>query len=261
MLGVIVHWAYQKHLLVDMFPWLAKSAERGSWQTSLLVCAISFAYMDLTSGVIHLILDYAPFYLPGLGMLAKGFQFHHHDPTAIIRISWYAYASHIHFLCPVVLFNVWLGDGSRLLRLFWVWGGLWAHVFQTAHRWAHMPPEFVPRVVQTLQSVGLLLPSERHMLHHQDLESQFTILSGHTDLVLDSLSGMVPAARYDLWFLFGAFWFLIPTYLDVCFRRHSVRLMGSDGPSKQDLLKTFPTDYAAPNLQNGDFGDLAEKIL
>jgi len=72
--------------LADLFPWLSPKAlpER----LRIAVCLASFLYMDFASGVIHLILDYAPFDLPGLGVLAKGFEFHHHDPTAIIRISW-----------------------------------------------------------------------------------------------------------------------------------------------------------------------------
>ena len=35
--------------------------------------------------------------------LAGGFRYHHEDPTAILRISWFEYASHTHLLCAVVL--------------------------------------------------------------------------------------------------------------------------------------------------------------
>lgn len=38
--------------------------------------------------------------------LARGFRYHHEDPTAICRISWFEYASHTHLLAVVVL---WLG--------------------------------------------------------------------------------------------------------------------------------------------------------
>jgi len=216
MVGLAVDWMLHKDLLADLCPY--PGSQGCSWRVSLTVNALAFVYMDLTSGIVHLILDYAPFYLPGLGVLAQGFQFHHEDPTAIIRISWYAYASHIHLLVPTIYLNVILSQASHMQRLFWFWGGFWAHMFQTAHRWAHFPPEQLSSLVLTLQSAGLLLSHERHMYHHQDLESQFSILSGHADIVLDRLSSVVPAARYDLWFLFGVGWFLLPCFVDILFR-------------------------------------------
>merc|ERR1712046_217920 len=182
--------------------------------------------MDLTSGVIHLVLDYAPFHLPGLGVLARGFQFHHHDPTAIIRISWFEYVSHIHLLCPLILVATVLSDATRVQRYFWCCGGVWAHLFQTAHRWAHMPPATLPWVVRSLQSSGLLLSHARHMSHHEDLDHQFTILSGHTDIIVDNLSCIVPPTRYDLWFLFGVFWFLTPIFCDIIFRNRIHEMQG-----------------------------------
>lgn len=167
---------------------------------------------------MHLILDYAPFDIPGLGALSKGFQYHHEDPTAIIRISWYEYTSHIHMLIPIIYIAVIASDASALQRLFWAWGGVWAHVFQTAHRWAHMPKEILPLWVLNLQEWGFLLDHDRHMRHHQDLQHQFTILSGHTDFLVDAAASLVPPARYDLWFVFGVLWFLIPIFNDVIFR-------------------------------------------
>merc|ERR1712146_352878 len=91
---------------------------------------------------------------------------------------------------------------------------------------AHMPPATLPWVVRSLQSSGLLLSHERHMSHHEDLDHQFTILSGHTDVIVDYLSSIVPPTRYDLWFLFGACWFLIPLVGDVIFRDSIHKLQG-----------------------------------
>ncbi len=123
---------------------------------------------DMTSGVIHLILDHAPVFLPVLGGarsrqsnslgstvggcwrgLSGGFRYHHEDPTAICRISWFEYASHTHLLAVVVLclgcncllsscfeelsvtlvrLELRLAPHSRGLRFFWVWGlATWQH--------------------------------------------------------------------------------------------------------------------------------------
>jgi len=175
---------------------------------------LSFLYMDLSSGVIHLIPDYAPPFLPIIGGLAGGFRYHHEDPTAICRISWFEYASHTHLLAVVVLFVLRLGPHSRGLRFFWVWGLVWSHLFQSAHRWTHFPPDELHWWVTGLQRM-LVLSHERHMEHHQDLEKQFTILSGHTDLILDPLVKLLPAAHYDYRCVIGVLWFFLPVFVDL----------------------------------------------
>ncbi|CAK9002127.1 unnamed protein product [Durusdinium trenchii] len=179
----------------------------------VLLIAASFLYMDFTSGVVHLILDYAPTFLPVLGGLAGGFRYHHEDPTAICRISWFEYASHTHLLAIPILLVLRLGLPSRGLRFFWIWGLVWSHLFQSAHRWTHFPPEQLSWWKRILQTV-LVLTHERHMEHHQDLEKQFTILSGLGDAVLDPLVKLVPAAHYDYWCVFGVLWFFLPNFLD-----------------------------------------------
>jgi hypothetical protein len=218
LLALLGHWAWKKDLCADIAPW-ASSRPHLSARTSSMVMLASFLYMDLVSGIVHLILDYAPHWLPVLGGLARGFQYHHHDPTAIVRISWYAYVSHVHLLCPVVAALLVLSDASRVQRLFWFWGAVFVHLFQTTHRWAHFRPDQLPWPVQVWQQSGLLLTKERHMGHHEDLESQFTILSGHTDFLLDAAVKLVPPIRYDVWLFVGIAWFLLPIGLDVSFRR------------------------------------------
>jgi len=178
----------------------------------LIIC--SFFYMDMTSGVIHLILDHAPVFLPVLGGLSGGFRYHHEDPTAICRISWFEYASHTHLLAVVVLLELRLAPHSRGLRFFWVWGLVWSHMFQTAHRWAHFPPEELSWWKTALQNM-LILSHERHMQHHQDFQKQFTILSGHADMILDPLAKLVPSWHYDYWCVFAVLWFFFPVFLDL----------------------------------------------
>lgn len=232
MCGLIAHWLFWKGLLADVIPF--GSAKALPYRVRILIWFASFLYMDLTSGIIHIIFDNAPHDLPLLGFMAGGFQFHHYDPTAIIRISWFEYVSHVQFMCPLIEIAVILGNASRSLHLFWLFGGMWAHLFQTAHRWVHMPPSELPWIVNAMQSCGILLVPERHMSHHEDLEHQFTILSGHTDVILDNLSLLVPPARYDLWFLLGALWFLLPFFADTIFRDsfHS-----ASAGSKADKMK------------------------
>eukprot|EP00931_Biecheleriopsis_adriatica_P085530 TRINITY_DN6008_c0_g1_i1.p1 TRINITY_DN6008_c0_g1~~TRINITY_DN6008_c0_g1_i1.p1 ORF type:complete len:451 (+),score=24.41 TRINITY_DN6008_c0_g1_i1:121-1473(+) len=236
MLCILGHWVFWKEMLTDMFPWAVRK-QPVSLSGRIAVIVISFFYMDVSSGVIHLVLDYAPQNIPGLGVLAKGFQYHHDDPTAIIRISWFEYASHIHFLCPLIQAAVVLSGASRLQRYFWFWGGAWAHLFQSAHRWAHMPPDTLPWIVRMMQDSGILLTHERHMRHHQDLEKQFTILSGHTDFIVDGMSWVMPAERYDLWLLFAILWFLLPAIIDTACRDAILSLQGTEADARSRLSK------------------------
>mmetsp|Transcript_61631 Transcript_61631/g.133434 ORF Transcript_61631/g.133434 Transcript_61631/m.133434 type:complete len:455 (-) Transcript_61631:191-1555(-) len=223
LIATLAYWFRSKGLLGDLCPCLVSTPILTA-RTSCAVCIAALFYSDVTSGIVHLILDYAPHWLPGLGGLARGFQYHHYDPTAICRISWYAYVSHIHLLCPLIIVLVVLSQSSRIQRLFWVWGCIFAHLFQTTHRWAHFPPETLPWVVQLLQSSGILLSHSRHMSHHEDLEKQFTILTGHSDVILDSLARIVPPARYDLWLVVGVCWLLLPSLLDMIFRSSITQL-------------------------------------
>ena len=38
---------------------------------------------------------------------------------------------------------------------------VWSHVFQSAHRWAHWPPDALPGPVRALQTAGLVLTHSR----------------------------------------------------------------------------------------------------
>ncbi|CAJ1436591.1 unnamed protein product [Effrenium voratum] len=233
-------WLVYGGLLADLTPTAGSPLSLG---TRALLVALCFVYMDFCSGVIHLILDYAPTFLPVLGGLAGGFRYHHEDPTAILRISWFEYASHTHLLCAVVLLALRLAPSSRGLRFFWVWGIVWSHVFQSAHRWAHWPPDALPGPVRALQTAGLVLTHSRHMQHHQDLEKQFSILSGCADCVLDRLVRIVPAARYDLWCVFGVLWFFLPSFLDLYLRSLSSSSDASlDGQPRPSWTKTSVKD-------------------
>uniref|UniRef100_A0A7S1M5F5 Lipid desaturase domain-containing protein n=1 Tax=Alexandrium catenella TaxID=2925 RepID=A0A7S1M5F5_ALECA len=232
---LLVHWARARGLLADIAP-VASSKPRISGRLSFIVMLLSWVYMDLTSGMVHLVLDYLPHWIPVLGDLAKGFQHHHHDPTAIIRISWYAYVSHVHLLCPLIAAMLLFCDASRVQRLFWFWGAVFVHAFQTTHRWAHFPPEVLSWPVRFGQRSGLLLTHERHMNHHEDLEKQFTILSGYGDLLLDSAAALVPPIRYDLWLCLTVVWFLLPMALDVKFRQYFESLELARPKQGQDEL-------------------------
>merc|ERR1712012_1166182 len=81
-----------------------------------------------------------------------------------------------------------------------------------------MHRDMVPWPVAMAQAWGVLLDQDAHQRHHADLESQFTILSGHADIVIDNLSQLVTPQRYDIWLFIVVSWMLVPVALDIVFR-------------------------------------------
>merc|ERR1712048_874097 len=121
------------------------------------------------------------------------------------------------FMPLVVIFLIG-SDPSRIMRFLWSLSIGYSLLFLCAHPWAHMYRDMVPYPVQLAQAWGILLDQDRHMKHHADLESQFTILSGKADIIIDSLSRIVPPQRYDLWLFFLVTWLLIPIFLEIRYR-------------------------------------------
>eukprot|EP00928_Gymnodinium_smaydae_P095205 TRINITY_DN8152_c0_g1_i1.p1 TRINITY_DN8152_c0_g1~~TRINITY_DN8152_c0_g1_i1.p1 ORF type:complete len:447 (+),score=56.87 TRINITY_DN8152_c0_g1_i1:52-1392(+) len=213
----VAHWFYHD-LAADICPWLFPRKAVLSTRVACAALLASFVFMDLTTSIVHLFMDNCPRWLPILGQISRGFQFHHWDPTGIVRISWFAYVRTAFLLVPPIVALVHLSQVSRTCRLFWFWNCMAVPYFQTTHRWAHFQPDSLPDVVRLLQSTGLAMNHEHHIRHHRDLEFQFSIMSGCTDFVMDFLSYFLPCWRYDLWAVVGAAWFLSPILLDVKFR-------------------------------------------
>ena len=55
------------------------------------------------------------------------------------------------------------------------------------HRWAHAPPDHIPRWVAALQKVHLMIPNEAHAVHHDNLDRSWGIFNGWSNGLLDHL--------------------------------------------------------------------------
>jgi hypothetical protein len=218
-----VTWMAKQGLIEDLLPFLF--AERHlKRHVYPLVFLFSFLFMDLTSGVTHLCLDYMPKWIPIVGVVANGFQVHHMNPALLARKRIWNQVNDLFILMPLPVIFILGTNPTRCARLFWFWCFFYAILFLLAHPWAHMHRDMVPRPVQLLQEWGVLLDQDKHMRHHADLESQFTILSGHSDIVIDNVSQLIPPQRYDLWLVILATWLLIPVFADLRWRQMVDRL-------------------------------------
>uniref|UniRef100_A0A7S0FH52 Lipid desaturase domain-containing protein n=1 Tax=Pyrodinium bahamense TaxID=73915 RepID=A0A7S0FH52_9DINO len=214
---LFLYWFVYEGLFVDVFL-LWSPRKRFGLRTWVLVNVAAFLFMDLTSGIAHLCLDYMPNWIPMVGCVANGFQEHHRVPALLARKPLWNQLNDVFILAPLGAMFLLASKPTRVLRLFWFWAILYVGLFLMAHPWAHMHKDMLPLPVQVAQAWGVLLDQAAHMRHHQDLESQFTILSGHADLVIDTLSQIVPPQRYDLWLFIFISWVLSPIYLNMCFR-------------------------------------------
>lgn len=206
------YWVTTSKLLVEI------CGLRGAlvgYRTRMAMLFWAYVYSDVVSGVVHILLDHVPHDVPGLGVMARGFQYHHHRPRSITTISWLAYTSHIHPVGILLAPFLWWIQPSRPAQLFWFFSWCFAHLFQTAHRWAHFPVQELPHVALILQRLKIVISSEYHMQHHQSLLDQFSTLGGFADPFLDYVSShVIPARWYIAWSGVAVGLLLLPLGLD-----------------------------------------------
>jgi len=231
---LFLHWSWNHGLMFDMLP-IFGLQKKQQITMCIITHFVSFIFMDLTSGVAHLCLDYAPPWIPIMGPVANGFQVHHRDPALLARKRLWNQVNDVFIFMPVAVIFLLGSSPTRIMRLFWSVSICYALLFLCAHPWAHMHRDMVPYPVQVAQAWGVLLDQDRHKKHHEDLESQFTILSGKADIFIDTLSQIVPPQRYDLWMFFLVTWILIPVFLDIKCRPFMESLARSSSPRAEKI--------------------------
>jgi len=207
----LLQWIWKQNFLEDLLPRSASKIGVG-----FAIFVLSFFYLDLFSGVVHIVLDYAPQWLPVLGRVAYGTQLHHHDPTNFLQESPVDHVGHVHLILPLMPVLVFASDGSGSQRLWWFWCAIWAHLFQFTHRWSHMPREELAWPMKLAQDHHLLLHRDWHMQHHQDHSLNFCFLSGQvgTDSILNFATKLMPPIRYDFWLTCMLAMLFVPVLLD-----------------------------------------------
>jgi len=149
----------------------------------LLVLVIMFFFIDIISGLLHLVLDNPHFlHTPGLTKLAEGFQQHHTNTNLIIKMR---LQDHLRPMCTPIVAVIAIGgvyhgfaNQSFCAFVLGMSGGVcW---MQCAHRWSHMLTEKERGpVISRLQRMGLALPPHVHLKHHTPpYMHTFCIMSG-----------------------------------------------------------------------------------
>jgi ubiquitin-conjugating enzyme E2 variant len=141
------------------------------WGWIAISAAAGYFFADLMSGIMHWAGDtLGDEDMPVIGRaFIRPFREHHEDPTAITRHGFLETNGNNSLISIPMLLGVWLGfpepetPGLFVLGLS---GSTAVFTFGTNqfHKWAHA--ERVGPVVRALQRWGLILPPERHALHH-----------------------------------------------------------------------------------------------
>jgi len=248
--ATVVFWIARKDFLTDLMPLTCVDAGTRR-KAALAVLVGSFFFLDVLSGVVHIVLDFAPHWLPVMGPLAYGTQLHHHDTTAFLHESPVNHVGHVHLILPIIPILVIASNGSRLQRLWWFWTAVWAHLFQFTHRWSHIPSESLPWLLLAAQSAKLLLTQDHHMKHHQDNSINFCFLSGQigSDALLNFATRIVGPTRYDLWIGVLMGMLLLPAVIDWYVRSYLLRnvsmLNGSPSDEHDGYSVEAPTEASA----------------
>lgn len=156
---------------------------------------LAWLLADLLSGIIHWWEDRAmagASRLKYLNDVRADNERHHRSPGYLTRTSWW---ENINTTAPgawIIAVILWIAGAPQILILatfFLSFGNL-------VHRWAHDPPERVPRIVRLLQKTELFISAKQHAQHHyrngelvmrEDSRIRFCVMSGWLNPVLDRL--------------------------------------------------------------------------
>ena len=156
-----------------------------------LISTIMYFYIDLASGLLHIILD-NPLNLDNkyIGRFANGFQQHHFNTALRVNMK---LSDHLRPMGIVIVLVSYLGlliHGPYLTSLYiyiisFSFNVCW---MQCCHRWSHMSKTKRGNLISTLQKIGICLKPNEHLVHHKSPYLQnFCIMSGIFNPLLNKI--------------------------------------------------------------------------
>mmetsp|Transcript_4787 Transcript_4787/g.8506 ORF Transcript_4787/g.8506 Transcript_4787/m.8506 type:complete len:463 (+) Transcript_4787:83-1471(+) len=181
-----------------------------------IIFALGVLYIDLMSGLLHIVLDNpSNVDLPLLGPAAKGFQHHHRVPRWITTEPWLYYLSQHHPLHAGIMATCICSYRQRPLRIFLLHTGFLAEIMLACHRWAHTHPLDLPWIVSILGEARILLSVSMHSYHHATYDVNFSIFTGWSNPMLNCCVQILPPnSAAWLYIFFGAC--LAPSAVSMC---------------------------------------------
>ena len=196
-------WRAWMLVLVSLLGAMIRAADAGAFTVALLFVTALEA-VDFVSGVYHAFLDKADIYHNSFVDCQKiTFHLHHLHPRQQWTISkkyspLFESLLMLPALCGYVGTQVVLQHvgvvAYPLVRLWLGFAFAFATFGNAIHYFAHDPHP--PAIVTALQRWRLLLSPEQHQQHHRTHDSDFCIVTGHTDPLVNWVYG---AALRRLW--------------------------------------------------------------
>jgi hypothetical protein len=154
-----------------------------------LALVVGYLFADFGSGVVHWFFDtWLSPETPLLGgAFVRTFREHHTDPSAICRHD-FVETNGSNMLVASLMILVGAVSSSEFVACALLVAALFTSVTSQIHKWAHLEPERVPRVVAWLQRARLVLSKRGHAAHHVAPYARcYCITSGWVNAPLDTL--------------------------------------------------------------------------
>jgi plasmanylethanolamine desaturase len=163
---------------------------RTAWTPSAwLSLPLAFLFADAVSGLVHWGFDtFGDENTFLVGQLAiRTFREHHHDPEAMTKHDWVETNGHNIGLAIVLsALGAWYARAVAVdgVVVFFALSCFVVSVTSQIHKWAHLAASeslrmHVPRWVQRLQAMRIILPPQSHAVHHHaPHKSHYCIATG-----------------------------------------------------------------------------------
>ena len=142
---------------------------------------------DLLSGFVHWFIESVLSRFSSFDWLVTPFL-EHHATSTLEDETWYITFSHIGILASAFLSILYVFPLPPFFVGYWIWLVAIAYMNQAIHRLCHRPLADRPRWFAKIQDWGLVLTAEHHAVHHDQLDRNYCLVSGHADLLLNRLT-------------------------------------------------------------------------
>lgn len=174
---------------------LYKSNDKINVETVAASIIVGLYLADLNSGLVHILFDTYDGDIPFLKIVANDFTRHHKNPKKIVRdktLQLLQETAIVPYNLSCLLYNTfpYTSNAQMVAQLSFL---LSSNLIQIIHQSAHFvnhastkeKRQFKYRIVKLLQDNHIIVKSEIHRKHHQTYDTNFCLLTGWANPLLN----------------------------------------------------------------------------